>query len=200
MQDSVIRPTNTTASRLVATAADKKLASVTDLTAWIAGTLNRLTSTSDGDGTLTLDVTADYTQISSNDAATDVTGAELEQLTDGSFTTLHKHKLTIVSHSANYILTTSDLGKLHIMDTTAGDRSFTLPSVDATNIAQWFVLARKGTNRLTILRADADKMVLSSGYKLDNKESRYFSLITIVLYEADYWGIGDYCFGIWNVR
>lgn len=34
---------------------------------------------------------ADYTDISANDAATDVTGAELEELTDGSETTLHSH-------------------------------------------------------------------------------------------------------------
>jgi len=34
---------------------------------------------------------ADYDDISANDAATDVTGAELEQLTDGSDTTLHDH-------------------------------------------------------------------------------------------------------------
>jgi hypothetical protein len=34
---------------------------------------------------------ADYADISANDAATDVTGAELEELTDGSSTTLHTH-------------------------------------------------------------------------------------------------------------
>jgi hypothetical protein len=34
---------------------------------------------------------ATYTTISGNDAATDVTGAELEDLTDGGNTTLHKH-------------------------------------------------------------------------------------------------------------
>ena len=56
MQDSVIRPTNTAASRIVATAADKKLVSIADLTAWIAGTASRVTITSDGDGTVTIDV------------------------------------------------------------------------------------------------------------------------------------------------
>lgn len=34
---------------------------------------------------------ADYTDISANDTATDVTGAELEELTNGSTTTLHAH-------------------------------------------------------------------------------------------------------------
>ena len=45
-----------TASRLLASDGSKALASVADLTSWIAGTANRLTVTSDGDGTLTLTV------------------------------------------------------------------------------------------------------------------------------------------------
>lgn len=51
--DSLIL-TAATASRLLATGAGKQAASVSDLTSWIAGTANQITSTSDGDGTLTL--------------------------------------------------------------------------------------------------------------------------------------------------
>lgn len=43
-----------TASRLMATDGSKVPASVSDLTSWIAGTANQITSTSDGDGSLTL--------------------------------------------------------------------------------------------------------------------------------------------------
>jgi len=200
MQDSVIRPTNTTALRLVSTDSDKKLSSVSNLADWIAGTLNRLTVTNDGDGTVTLDVTADYTQISSNDAATNVTGAELEELTDGSFTTLHKHKLIIATHSTDTTLATSDLGKIHIIDTTSGACKVTLPSVDSTNVAQWVIIGRKGVNTLNVHHADSDKMILATGTKLDNHESRYLSFVSLVLYEEDYWGIGNYNFGVWNVR
>lgn len=46
------------ALRIVATDADEELGSVNDLTDWIAGTSNQITSTSDGDGTLTLSVPA----------------------------------------------------------------------------------------------------------------------------------------------
>ena len=56
MQDSVIRPTNTTASRLVATAADKKLVSVADFTAWISGTANEIEVTDNLDGTITIGI------------------------------------------------------------------------------------------------------------------------------------------------
>jgi hypothetical protein len=43
-----------TALRLFASDADKKLVSVADLTAWIAGTANRVSVANDGDGTITL--------------------------------------------------------------------------------------------------------------------------------------------------
>ena len=43
-----------TASRLMATDASKELASVTDLTSWVAGTANRVTVADDADGTITL--------------------------------------------------------------------------------------------------------------------------------------------------
>jgi len=46
--------TGLTASRLACTDADKKLASVADLTSWIAGTTNRVTVVDDGDGSITL--------------------------------------------------------------------------------------------------------------------------------------------------
>ena len=44
-----------TASRLVATNASSALASVSDLTSWIAGTANRVTVADGGDGTVTID-------------------------------------------------------------------------------------------------------------------------------------------------
>jgi hypothetical protein len=52
-------------------------------------------------------VTADYDDISANDAATDVSGAELEELTDASETTLH-------SHAA--VPTTADYGDISAND------------------------------------------------------------------------------------
>ena len=48
-----------TASRLMQTDASKNASSVADLTSWIAGTANQITSTSDGDGTLTLSTPQD---------------------------------------------------------------------------------------------------------------------------------------------
>lgn len=46
--------TSLTASRLIASAANKVLTSVSNLASWIAGTTNEITVTDDGDGTVTL--------------------------------------------------------------------------------------------------------------------------------------------------
>jgi len=189
-----------TASRLLGTDASKLTTSIADLSAWVKGDGTFITSTDDGAGGTDLDFIADYSDISTNDAATDVSGAELEELTDGSTTTLHFHDLTIVTHSADYTLTTTDLRKIHIFDTTSGPLRATLPSVDASDISKWVAFGRKGTNTLNIWRADSDNLVLTGGQKVDNSESRYLSLITFILYEATYWGIGNYNFGVWNVR
>ncbi|NIT61562.1 MAG: hypothetical protein GWN67_20480, partial [Phycisphaerae bacterium] len=51
--------TGLTASSLVSTDSSKALASVTDLTTWIAGTTNRVTVADDGDGTITLSAPQD---------------------------------------------------------------------------------------------------------------------------------------------
>jgi len=48
-------------------------------------------SVADAGDFITLSVAADYADITANDGATDVTAVELEELTDGSTTTLHTH-------------------------------------------------------------------------------------------------------------
>jgi hypothetical protein len=49
-----------TASLLISSDADKKLVSVSDLTAWIAGTADKISVTDDADGTVTLSITDSY--------------------------------------------------------------------------------------------------------------------------------------------
>ena len=66
-----------TASLLISSDADKKLVSVSDLTAWIAGTTNQITVTSDGDGTITLSTPQDI----DTDADVEFDSATLDDLT-----------------------------------------------------------------------------------------------------------------------
>lgn len=81
-----------TATRLAEIDASLDIVSVTNLCNWIATNITFLTCTDDLDGTITIDFVADYADISTNDTATDVTGSELETLTDGSNAdSLHSH-------------------------------------------------------------------------------------------------------------
>jgi hypothetical protein len=54
--NAVVRITSLTASRLVATDADKDLTSVANLATWISGTANEIDITDDGDGTITIGI------------------------------------------------------------------------------------------------------------------------------------------------
>jgi len=126
LQDSVIRPTNTTASRLVSTDTDKKLISVSDPCVWLTGDGTFISCISDGDGTSTIDFVADYSDISTNDAATDVTGTELETLTDTSNADLlHAHSHTLLEDLG----TGADHSYID-QDVTSGSS----PTFDGTNI------------------------------------------------------------------
>lgn len=80
---------------------DKVKVAVTDTTAdYLMNQLTALTGFTwtqrgtGGDETLEGSVTADFSVISANDVSTDVAAPELEELTDGSDTTLHGHDVT----------------------------------------------------------------------------------------------------------
>jgi len=67
-----------TATRLMSSDANKKISSVSNLTSWIAGTENQITSTSDGDGTLTLSTPQDI----HTGASPTFAGATIGSITD----------------------------------------------------------------------------------------------------------------------
>lgn len=120
--------------------------------------------------------------------------------------------LEVVSHSENYTLKSSDMFKCHLFDTNAGDLTVILPlgssMYKSTPYLVWVSFMRKGSNKLNIVRNSSDIIGYnhggSSGYKIDNNESRYESRITLCLLEINYWGpgwgIGAGNFGIWRVR
>lgn len=65
LNNDVIRPTNTTASRIVATDATKKLVSVTNLALWLLETTNQVLVDDNGNGTVTLRLPQDIAPTSS---------------------------------------------------------------------------------------------------------------------------------------
>jgi len=94
----------------------------------------------------------DYSFVTANDAATDVTAAELEELTDGSETTLHSHA---AGGAANGWTISNDTW------TRTGDFTFTIAS-DVTSIFQ------KGTKVKYDDGAVDYGVVLSSSYSAPN--------------------------------
>jgi len=85
----------------------------------------------------------DYAFVSGNDGATDVTGAELEELTDGSTTTLHDHDVTGLSNwptidytyvSGNDVAT--DVSGAELEELTDGSVT-TLHDHDVTGLTNW---------------------------------------------------------------
>ncbi len=83
--------TDLTASRLIATDADKALASVGDLTLWIAGTSNRISVANDGDGSVTLSTPQDI----HTGASPQFTGIELGHVSDTTLTRASAGNLNI---------------------------------------------------------------------------------------------------------
>jgi len=118
-QDSVIRPTNTTASRLVSTDSGKKLIS-SDLADWLAGTTNQITVTDDLDGTATLSTPQDIHTA----ASPTFTGLTLSGLTASRLTATDGSKGLISSDLANWIA-----GSASITVTDDGDGSVTLSAI-----------------------------------------------------------------------
>jgi len=84
-----------TPSRLVATDADKALASVADLTAWIAGTTNQVNVADDGDGTITLSTPQDI-HTGASPTFADLTLGDM-QLGSPTYPTIHDFLSTTVS-------------------------------------------------------------------------------------------------------
>jgi hypothetical protein len=102
----------------------------------------------DGGNFVTLAVDADYTDVSSNDAATDVTGAELEELTDGSVTALHSHAGGGVS-----LQTAFDSGT-DITVANTDNQTLTFTQNDTTNNPNAITIVNTGTG--TPLEIDND--------------------------------------------
>jgi len=69
--------TDLTASRLVYGNADKSLTSVANLSAWVAGTANRVTVANDGDGSITLNTPQDLHTSAANFTVTGLTTTKL---------------------------------------------------------------------------------------------------------------------------
>lgn len=111
---------------------------------------------------------------------------------------LHWFKFRRVEHSSDAVLTIADLLKIHLMDVSGGDRSFTLPATTAQDLGKWIILVRKGTgNDLAILAPVGEKIFNSSaGGRVVCADSHDYAALWLFLADVGQWT--DPSFGVWN--
>lgn len=101
-------------------------------------------------------------------------------------------KNTVVVKTANYVLTTSDLGrdKVFIMNN-AADRTFDLPSVAAGDIGAEITLGKVAAGKVTIQAADSDIIHDSSagGTLYNNIAGETYVLVRLILIQSTKWAI-----------
>ena len=109
--------------------------------------------------------------------------------------------VAFVSHIVNHVLTLADLRKVHLFNS-ALNLICTLPSVDATNVGDWVVIAKQGAGNLTVVAADADTILDSTpGGVIECTDNTYeMPRVGLRLYTADEWHSGPECFGVWSTR
>lgn len=173
-----------TVSRLVASDGSKVLASVANLSSWIAGTANQITVTDDGDGTATLSTPQD---IHSGASPTFVT-VKLTGLTDG-YVPYHVADATGLSDSPLYVSgsnvgigTTTLTARVNITDT-AGENLYITRYSTGTTGANVKLFHARGTEGSPVLLNDADQTgyVSACGYVRNaaDDENVFFQLAAL---------------------
>jgi hypothetical protein len=92
-----------------------------------------------------------------------------------------------VTKSDNYSVLTTDTSKTLVMDTAA--KTFSLPSVDASNIGVWYTFVKANNGSLIIDAADTDLINDSSagGTIYDAQTNETYAVITVELVSATNW-------------
>jgi len=105
---------------------------------------------------------------------------------------------TVVTHDTDTVLAASDLGKIHTMDVSGGNRTFTLPATAAGNVGYWVKLVRIGTaNWLRIQASHTDVIWNSSaGGYIDCDDTHDYCSVNLVQAAVGQWTTPE--FGIWN--
>jgi hypothetical protein len=111
---------------------------------------------------------------------------------------------SVISHDTDTVLTVNDLNKIHVMDTSGGNRTFTLPDATIGYIGYWIKMVRKGaTNWLRVQASGTDVIWNSSpgGYidTLDNLgavDTHDYTSVNLVIADVGQWTTPE--FGIWT--
>lgn len=97
----------------------------------------------------------------------------------------------------DYIVLTTDKGKALVMNSSS-DKTFSLPSVDATNAGTWYIFVKIGTGKVTIDAADSDVINDSTagGGIYDAQTNETYAVIIVELVSETQWvaygGVGTW--------
>jgi len=105
---------------------------------------------------------------------------------------------SVVTHNTNTILTNLDLGKIHIMDVSGGNRIFTLPDIDVAHVGYWIKLVRQGTANYLRVQAGAADTIWNSlaGGFIECDGLHNYSSVNLVAAAVGQWMTPE--FGIWG--
>lgn len=111
---------------------------------------------------------------------------------------------TVVNYNASEVLDNNDLGKIHIMDVSGGDRTFTLPTTDAAYIGYWIKLVRQGVGNCLRIQAQGADVIWNSsaGGYLESRDAagvldtHDYGAVNLVEMAVGQWGTPEY--GVWS--
>lgn len=109
-------------------------------------------------------------------------------------------KYAIVSHDTDTILVASDLKKFHIMDTSGGERTFTLPPATVEYIGYWIGVSRKDkTKSLLRIYSDGSDIIFNcpiGGYlECADTDHNYCTQVLMIIEEGAW---SNPSFGVWS--
>ena len=100
------------------------------------------------------------------------------------------HPKEVNNHTDNKVLATSELNAIHTMNS-ASDKTFTLPSIAASEIGDWVIFVKLGAGKVTIDCADSDiiRSIISSssaGGTVYNAIDQYAVIHLLIISATEY--------------
>lgn len=106
---------------------------------------------------------------------------------------------TIINYSDDKVLTNNDFYKIHVMDVSAGIRTFWLPDITSGHIGAWITLGRRGTtNSLKLYAAGTNKILNSNAGSYIDCNDTHFDYSTIELFVIANGQWSTKSMGVWN--
>jgi hypothetical protein len=114
---------------------------------------------------------------------------------------VYGHKQTVVTHSADTVLTIADMRKIHVFDCSVNDIKCDLPAGSLSDVGEGFIAAKSGNGSLRV-KAQGLNTIMDSGPggSLFCDDPTYaMAKIGLILMAETAWHSGPGSFGVWMV-